>query len=356
MNNLIPNLVFDFASKLTYMSRWWYLALTSLLMQLFFFQDGKAQDPVFSQFYLSPLQLNPGLTGLTEDPRFSANYRNQFPGFNNAYRTYALSYDQYFPYANIGAGFWLLSDDAGDGLLKTIKAAGIFSYRVQLNDNLFAKMGAEIGVVQSTLNWDKLRFGDQIDDYLGTTSPGGIPFPTEETAPEKNTVVYPDLGLGMVIYGKTLYTGISVRHLNRPDPDFLSENSSLSPRLPMRWTIHGGASWPIFKRAFNSNVDMALSPNLIFVQQGPFQQINGGITLDAGPVSFGGYYRISSGKSEAIIGSIGLKTNQLRIGYSFDYTISGFPLSSGTHEIGLVYTLDDGDRESRYNDCLRLFR
>lgn len=356
MNNLIPNLVFDFASKLTFTSRWWYWAVTCLLIQLFFFQDGKAQDPVFSQFYLSPLQLNPGLTGLTEDPRFSANYRNQFPGFNNAYRTYALSYDQYFPSANIGAGFWLLSDDAGDGLLKTIKAAGIFSYRVQLNDNLFAKMGAEIGVVQSTLNWDKLRFGDQIDDYLGTTSPGGIPFPTEETAPEKNSVVYPDLGLGMVVYGKTLYTGISVRHLNRPDPDFLSENSSLSPRLPMRWTIHGGASWPIFKRAFNSNVDMALSPNLIFVQQGPFQQINGGITLDAGPVSFGTYYRISSGKSEAIIGSIGLRTNQLRIGYSFDYTISGFPLSSGTHEIGLVYTLDDGDRESRYNDCLRLFR
>jgi len=70
-----------------------------------------AQDPVFSQFYLSPLQLNPGLSGLTEDPRFSANYRNQYPGFNNAYRTYALSYDQFFPSIKGGLGFWLLSDD-----------------------------------------------------------------------------------------------------------------------------------------------------------------------------------------------------------------------------------------------------
>jgi hypothetical protein len=34
---------------------------------------------------------------------------------------------------------WLLSDDAGDGILKTIKGAGIFSYRVQLNDHLYAK-------------------------------------------------------------------------------------------------------------------------------------------------------------------------------------------------------------------------
>ena len=126
MNKLIPALVYDFTFVLTFMSR---LGRYNLLLcsWLFFGFNAKAQDPVFSQFYLSPLQLNPGLTGLTEDPRFSANYRNQFPGFNNAYRTYALSYDQYFPYANIGAGFWLLSDDAGDGLLKTIKAAGIFS-------------------------------------------------------------------------------------------------------------------------------------------------------------------------------------------------------------------------------------
>ncbi len=316
---------------------------------------GQAQDPVFSQFYLSPLQLNPGLTGLTDDPRFSANYRNQFPGFNNAYRTYALSYDQFFPSINSGAGLWLLSDDAGNGILKTIKAAGIFSYRLRLNKDLFLKMGTEVGLVQSTLNWDKLVFGDQIDEYLGTISPGGVPFPSEETAPEKNTIIYPDLGMGFVIYGGTLYGGVSIRHLNTPNPDFLDINPSLSPGIPMRWTLHGGGTWPIFSRSRN-NFDLAISPSFIFVQQGPFQQINGGVTLDAGPISFGGYYRISSGDSEAIIGSIGLRTNQLRLGYSYDATISGFPVSGGTHELGLVFVLDDGEKESKYSDCLELFR
>jgi len=355
MNRVTIHLVLGFAKKMIFLAEGWSRFLV-LFTFLFLTIRSSGQDPIFSQFYLSPLQLNPGLAGLTDDPRFSANYRNQYPGFNNAYRTYALSYDQFFPYSHIGAGFWLLSDDAGDGLLKTIKAAGIFSYRLQLNDNLFIKMGAEVGIVQTTLNWDKLRFGDQIDDYLGSTSPGGIPFPTEEIAPEKNSVLYPDLGLGMVLYGKTLYGGISARHLNQPDPDFLSINSSLSPGIPIRWTMHGGASWPVFRKPFNNNLDMAISPNFIFVQQGPFQQINGGVTFDAGPVNFGAYYRVSSGKSEAIIASIGLRTNKLRVGYSFDYTISGFPLSGGTHEIGLVYVLDDGDTESRYNDCLRMFR
>ena len=325
-----------------------------LLITLWTFSDSslQAQDPVFSQFYLSPLQLNPGLSGLTDDPRFSANYRNQYPGFNNAYRTYALSYDQFFPSIQSGLGFWLLSDDAGDGILKTIKAAGIFSYKIELSRDLYAKMGIEAGVVQSTLNWNQLVFGDQIDDYLGTMSPGGIPFPTEETAPEHNRVVYPDLGLGMIIYGSNIYSGVSVRHINRPDPDFLSINSDLSPRLPMRWTVHAGGSWPIFDNSF----DMNISPSIIFVNQGPFNQVNGGVTIDAEVLNFGLHYRVASGKSEALIASIGFRTNKLKVGYSFDYTISGFPLSGGTHEIGIVYVMEDGDTESRYNDCLNIFR
>lgn len=315
-----------------------------------------AQDPIFSQYYLSPLQLNPGLAGLTDDPRFSANYRNQYPGFNNAYRTYALSYDQFFPNINGGVGGWILADDAGDGILKTIKAAGIFSYRVRLRDHLFAKTGIEVGIVQSTLNWNQLIFGDQIDDYVGTISPGGIPFPTEETAPDMNKVIYPDLGFGMILHSDIIYTGLSVRHLNRPDPDFLSLNTNLSPRIPMRWTFHAGGAFPLFKGMFGRPLEISFSPSIIFVKQGPFNQINGGFAVDAEMITFGLHYRISSGNSEALIGSIGLRTNQLRIGYSFDYTISGFPLSGGTHEIGIVFNLDDGDTESRYNDCLNIFR
>jgi hypothetical protein len=143
--------------------------------------ESKGQDPVFSQYYLSPLQLNPGLAGLTEDARLTANY-----GINIQALIMPIGLMR-FPMISFSPGkFWgrhvALSDDAGDGILKTIKGAGIFSYRVQLNDHLFAKMGAEVAVVQSTLNWNKLLFGDQIDDLEGSMSPGGIPYPTDETA------------------------------------------------------------------------------------------------------------------------------------------------------------------------------
>ena len=112
----------------------------------------------------------------------------------------------------------------------------------------------------------------------------------------------------------------------------------------------------MFRRFFRQTMKVSFSPSVIFVKQGPFSQFNGGATIDAEMISVGLHYRLSSGRSEALIGSIGFRTNQLRLGYSFDYTISGFPLSAGTHEIGIVVNLDDGDRESRYNDCLNIFR
>ena len=45
----------------------------------------QAQDPAFSQFFASPLTLNPALTGKFNGTlRVAGNYRNQWPQINNA--------------------------------------------------------------------------------------------------------------------------------------------------------------------------------------------------------------------------------------------------------------------------------
>ena len=78
-----------------------------------------AQDIHFSQFYMSPLNLNPAMTGVMNcNIRLAANYRNQWASVlrDNAYRTYSVSYDQKIPvgrydYFGIGGTFW--GDRAG---------------------------------------------------------------------------------------------------------------------------------------------------------------------------------------------------------------------------------------------------
>ena len=111
----------------------------------------KAQDPIFSQYYAAPLQINPAFAGNAYAPHFAFNYRNQWPSLK-AYVTYAASYDQYIPHLNTGVGILLLTDDAGDGLIRTNKAAGVFGYRLQLNQNWFIKLGAEVAGVQTRYN------------------------------------------------------------------------------------------------------------------------------------------------------------------------------------------------------------
>src|SRR5436190_24167665 len=54
----------------------------------------KAQDPHFSQFFASPLTLNPAFTGKFDGSwRLAANHRDQWPSIPKAYVTTSASID-----------------------------------------------------------------------------------------------------------------------------------------------------------------------------------------------------------------------------------------------------------------------
>src|SRR5215210_2094180 len=83
---------------------------------------GRAQDPNFSQFFVSPLTLNPALTGKFDGVmRVAGNYRNQWPSINNAYTTYTASADggilrNSIPeFDQFGVGVLAFSDKSGNG-------------------------------------------------------------------------------------------------------------------------------------------------------------------------------------------------------------------------------------------------
>ena len=100
----------------------------------------QAQDPVFSQFYAAPLQINPAFAGNAFAPHLAINYRNQWPQFK-IYETYSASFDQYFDGLNSGIGLYILADDAGSGILKTTKISGIYAYRLQIDREFSIKFG-----------------------------------------------------------------------------------------------------------------------------------------------------------------------------------------------------------------------
>ena len=121
-----------------------------------------AQDIHFSQFYSSPLNLNPALTGVMNcNQRVVANYRNQWSSVlkANAYNTYSASYDQKIPvgrYDNFGVGGTLWGDKAGSLDFATLSARVSGSYQKKMggyrHKKHYLSIGADLGVNQRNIN------------------------------------------------------------------------------------------------------------------------------------------------------------------------------------------------------------
>lgn len=325
----------------------------------FFVKSSFAQDPIYSQFFHSPLVINPAMAGNTNGPLFHLNYRNQWPGINNAYSTYAISYSQHFKKINSGIGILLLTDNAGEGALQSTKAAFVYSYRLKINDKTFIKTGIEAAYGSLGLDWNKFTFGDAIDPRNGPISPGGTPYPSREIAPDQSNISYFDISAGLLLYNELYYIGTSLKHLNTPELTFLQSTRDFgsSNNLPLRFTLHGGLQILLNKGNKNKD-DSFLSPNLLYTRQSGLSQLNIGSNINFDKVFGGLWYRNSGANGDAIITMVGVKKDFFKICYSFDYTISDLGITSGgSHEIGMIFNFDSFfPQKTDFNDCLSIFK
>jgi type IX secretion system PorP/SprF family membrane protein len=319
-----------------------------------------AQDPIFSQFYAAPMQTNPAFAGASGGGLISMNYRNQWPALNQAYVTYAVSYDQHVEDLNSGFGLFALADDAGRGILRTYRLTGIYSYRVKLSNTFTARLGLEAGFINPALDWNKLVFFDQIDPEFGFVSPGGTPIPSMEQQPENLSKFVFDTGVGLLLYSRKFYGGVTIKHLNNPDMGFLSNPSTAIERgLPMRIAVHAGGEFPLtdLPASQYGEPTVFFAPSVMYVNQGPFNQWIAGGMLNYYKVYGGAWYRHAGGNPESIIFLMGFRYEQFRIGYSYDLTISRLVgVSGGSHEISFSILFNQMDNRPDLNDCFQIFR
>ena len=324
-----------------------HFACTFLFVFLTFAVYG--QDPIFSQFYAAPLQINPGFAGSANAPRFGAIYRNQWTGFNSAYRTYAVFYEQSLDRLNSGIGFHVEGDDAGNGIYKTNRFSAVYAYRLKVADKFAIKFGAEAGVHQTSLDWDQLIFPDQIDPLNGVT------INTAELRPELTNTSRLDVSAGMMLLSERWYVGFALKHLNTPTDGVLLTNDNVASGLPLRYTLHGGTEIVIVpgnKRRQGS----FFSPNFLFLSQGPYQQLNIGAYASAGPVFGGAWFRHTFGNSDAAILSAGFQEGVFKIGLSYDLTVSRLSnFAGGTYELSFRLIFKEKKRVD-INDCVRMFQ
>ena len=285
-----------------------------------------AQDPEFTQFYANPLYLNPAFAGSLKCPRFVMNYRNQWPSLTGNFVTTSASYDQNVQTIQGGLGLLVMNDRAAQGTLNTTTVSGMYSYAQNISRKFTIRAALQASYLQKSLDWSRLTLGDQIDPRKGFI------YNTNDVQ-RGGTVKAIDFSAGLVGYSDRFYGGIAVHHLNEPNESLILGTS----RLPMKYTVHAGALIPIEKKSRDN--DARLSPNILYRRQGEFQQLNLGLYVQKGPLVAGVWFRgLLFGQTyrDAFIATLGIQTDVVRVGYSYDVTISELtPSTGGSHEVSL---------------------
>jgi len=285
------------------------------------------QDPEFSQFYANPLYLNPALAGIAVGPRIILNYRNQWPGLGQAFVTYNGSFDTYIDVLHGGVGLVVTADRSGGGSLTTTMINAVYSYKLNITSRLQANGAIKGGYYRRDLARDKLIFGDstKIDPVINPDDPYS-----------RSSIGAPDFGAGVFFsYDNLLYGGFSVDHLFQPDIGF----SSISPSpLYMKFTIHAGSVINLRSGGADPDREFSLSPNVLYQQQFKYHQLNLGLYLTFDPMVAGMWFRYNFENADAIIPMIGFHWKNLRIAYSYDYSLSKLKdVSGGAHEVSVSW-------------------
>jgi type IX secretion system PorP/SprF family membrane protein len=312
--------------------------VTILFLLSFALVDAKGQDMQFSQFYAAPLYINPAFTGQTIEHRMILNYRNQWPAIPNAFQAYHATYE--YNAAEINSGFGLIfnREEAGSfGLTSDILALS-YSYRIALDRKHFIQTGLKFGYVWRSLDFNSLVFNDQLER--------DIPLTADEDAFLDDNVNYPDISWGALFYNDHYWVGTSINHINEPNQSLLEDAGQTE--LPLKWSVHSGYRFEL-SGSTKSRTTRELFTAIHYKSQGKFDQVDLGAYLSQGPFVFGFWYRgipilkrnpEAVMNNDAIVALLGLTIpdRNLRIGYSYDVTISRLISDSGgAHEISLIY-------------------
>ncbi len=310
-----------------------------------------AQDYHFSQFYNSPLTLNPALTGKMNGMfRFCLNYRNQWfslTATEPAYATYAGSFDAPIQFRKdaLGVGLVIVNDRAGEKVINNMLVLGSIAYHLGIGTSgrHSISLGVQGGYNQKRIDMSRAIFFDQLDPLNPNT-------PTNEVNLIDDNKGFFDLNVGLLGSSKisekvNAYLGFSMFHLTRPNESFYSSGDE---GLPFRLVAHGGAEYVFHKR-------IALLPSLIYMRQLKADELNFGTAFvfkmaEAENILFylGAYYRMlpsskanGNNLSDAAIAYTAFEYKNFRLAVSYDATTSDLKnnnKSVGAFELALIYT------------------
>ncbi len=333
-----------------------------ILPNLFLFAlTAKGQDVHLSQFYYSPLTLDPALTGdIRGNMRAVLNQRNQWGSVASPFTTSSISTDfrlfqDRFKGDALGAGFLLVSDKTAGGGMSSMQLMLSTAYHLNFGYHRehTLSLGLQSGLFQKRADYSSMTFGNQ---FSGEEFNTGIDSHENTVNPAFTRL---DIRTGVHYHyeqpkGPSMNAGLAFFHINKPEASLLNGIYN----LPWRSVFHWDAR-------LSAGPGMALYPHILYMSQTQAREVLVGVIWERAlrnernlniNFSAGGSYRVG----DALIFVTGMEYEKWKVNIGYDINLSGFhPASNyqGGLELSILYTsklLPGKNRLPILQPCLRL--
>lgn len=331
------------------------LAVTSLLTL-----NSSAQDIHFSQFYDSPLTMNPALCGMFRgDEYVGLNYKNQWGsvmGSGYGFNTIAAEAQMHtlvkkWNKSYLAPGLSFYNDKSGDGRIGVTEVCLSIGSGLYIDDKNTIAGGLQGGWAQNSMSTSNLQWGSQYDPNSSSGYDPGLP----ADPITGNSFSYLDFSGGIAwnyATGNTNMTsnnyfrvnaGVAVFHVNQPKDSYYNV-AAPGEKLYMRWVGHAMVEYSI------PNSNIGIIPAVVYYLQGPAQETDLGFRVryilrqdskytgfvKGAALDVGAYYRMN----DSFIPLVQMEFSSYSIGVSYDANVSSlgrFAPGTGGFEISLRF-------------------
>jgi type IX secretion system PorP/SprF family membrane protein len=276
------------------------------------YKIGQGYEPVYSQYWINGLAINPAYTGSRECFSNTLLYRNQWMGFEGAPVTQTLSSHAPFKDEKNAVGIFLFHEQIG--VTDYIDIYGNYAFRFKLGGGKLS-LGLRAGVT--------LFQGDYADI---SADPEGL---ITDLVLNNESAVLPNVGVGAYYYNDKYFVGLSVPKLLSHELKSSKKEMSVSPNnydflltagylFKITETVKFKPSF-LFRYRLDNTAQVDISGNFILYDL----------------IWFGGSYRINDGLGMLLEYQF---SNQIRAGAAYDFAMGDLAgQHNGSLEIVLRY-------------------
>jgi type IX secretion system PorP/SprF family membrane protein len=303
------------------------------------------QLPLFSQYLYNKFLINPAVAGSDGYTSVSLTAREQWVGYYGAPRTFSFSLQSrmlkrsfilkqtgvkraiYRPKSDgkVGLGGYVFSDK--NGLVQRTGFQFSYAYHMWLANSTQLSMGLSATGYHYKINEKEINFEDPNEPWLNNNLRRGI--------------FVPDMTFGVYLLNAKYSVGFSADQLLEGSAKF-KDLAYKNFKMSRQYYLFGSYD-------FSSGTYNIIQPSFLLLMSGQFKpQADIGATYIFNTDFWTGLAFRTSG---ALIANVGVKYQNIFIGYAFDFTFQEIQrVTYGTHEITFALKFGDNSRRYRWLD------